>query len=59
MDNLNNSRNGGVQLDIPSLVESLADSVASIGAANVNLVRRRNEMIKKDLSVILQGLCSN
>ena len=45
------------KLDPKALVASLTDSLAFLGCANVNMIRKRKELIKNDLPRDMQRLC--
>ena len=44
-------------LNVDQMVLSLTDSLAFLGAANVEMVNKRKELIKADLPKNMQGLC--
>ena len=44
-------------MDVKNMIKKLADSVAFIGAANVNMVKTRRHLIKRDLPPRMKGLC--
>ena len=54
---LHEARDNPESLDIDSLIMSLTDSLAFIGSANVDMVKKRKELIKSDLPKNMQGLC--
>lgn len=59
MEILNKSVIENSPLHVPDMVRLLADSIAFIGTANMGMVKRRKEQIKKELPTNLQGLCSS
>ena len=58
MEQLNEARENPFCLDLGSLVRVLTDSLAFIGAANVDMVSLRRSCVKKDLPANMLLLCS-
>ena len=45
-------------LDVNDLIATLADSLAYLGSANLQAVKQRRDVIRKDLPDKLQGICN-
>ena len=59
MEQLNDAREDPSCLDLGNLVWVLTDSLAFLGAANVDMVSLRRSCVKKDLPANMQLLCSD
>ena len=59
MEELYHSMSDPASLDITKVIGMLADSLSLTGTANVNLIKTRRELIKKDPPVSVQRLCSS
>ena len=54
---LDNGREDAGNLEIDKVIKNLIDSISFIGAANVEIVKKRKESIKRELPSNMQGLC--
>ena len=46
------------KIDAKAMIKKLTDSIAFIGSANVNMIRTRKQLMKRDLPSKMQPLCS-
>lgn len=58
IDTLHAEYDKGTELDLPSLIKNLSDSLAFLGSANVEMVKCRRENIKGDIPQKMKGICS-
>ena len=57
MENLFQNKDTPSEIDAVQLIKTLSDSLNFIGSANVELVKMRKNIIKKELPSAMQGLC--
>ena len=59
MESLSQAKENGEALEHDLLITSLADSLAFIGAANISMIKKRKDLLKKDIPKKFQGLCQD
>lgn len=57
MQLLHDNHDNPSQLDVKELLRTLCDSISFLGNANVDMVKARRSLIKKELPSNMQGLC--
>ena len=57
MEKLHEAREDASKLNIEELVTMLSDSLLFLGSANVGMVKKRRDLLKKDLPSNMIGLC--
>lgn len=59
MQKLYEARDDVGKLDVKDLIRSLSDSLAFVGSANVGMVKRRRQLLKKELPPNMHILCQD
>ena len=57
IDSLHAGHEQGNELDVPSLIKNLSDSLAFLGSANMEMVKCRREIIKDEIPQKMKGIC--